>query len=436
MVRITVFRRLTVGSLAITCACLPLYVVRWQYGPLPSTLLETLIGITLALYLALLWVEKRLPAARTPFDIPIALFLIAGLIGIFVAPNYFKAAGIYRAYFIEAAAIYYVAVDVLREPEDIRVWLGAMAGGAAIYSISETVLFGWVFLHHALVLGAAPSFLNTTPNADAMYLEPALAFAAAFVAFPSARRERLVAAVVLALSLVAIVLTLSRASYLAIAVLAVVFVLSLQSGRVRGWAIVAIGVIAAAVLEVPFVNQRIGTLALSASLRSSIYSQALRLLSERPIFGAGISGFPVRVAPFRPSSQVVEIYPHDIWLTTWSEVGLLGVIAFGVILFGVIWTSISTLPKATGVYRALLWGSLASFVLYLIHGFFDSVFWKNDLSVEFFLVVALNAISLRAVRRGQSCAGGSDVPWRPNVRSPSTSEVVNPQAPTPDRARP
>src|SRR5947209_17198709 len=102
-------KRLTILSLALTTACLPLYVLRWRLGPFPTTLLEVLILITIAGYLATLWLEKRLPAARTPYDIPIALLLIAGLIGIAVSPDHLRAVGIYRAYFIEAIAFFYIA---------------------------------------------------------------------------------------------------------------------------------------------------------------------------------------------------------------------------------------------------------------------------------------------------------------------------------------
>ena len=41
--------------LAVTPACLPLYAVRWSYGPLPTTLLENLVLATVALYLAARW---------------------------------------------------------------------------------------------------------------------------------------------------------------------------------------------------------------------------------------------------------------------------------------------------------------------------------------------------------------------------------------------
>lgn len=391
-------RRFAILALAVTAACLPLYVVRWHYGPLPTTLLETLIGITVIAYLTTLWTEKRLPAARTPYDIPIVLFLVAGVLGIVVAPNHLKAAGTYRAYFIEAIAVFYIAVDLLRSRDDLRQLLLAAAFGSSIVAVGQMVSFAYVAAHNQLQLGDAPAFLNTSPNADAMYLEMPLAFAAAFVLFPSRRRERLVAAVVLGLVMVALILTLSRAAYLAMAVLAGVLVLSVQSRRWRIWMVGALAVGALLVLEIPFINQRIVTLSSSAALRTSIYGQALRMLSERPIFGAGIGGFEVRVAPLRPGTQTVEIYAHDIWLTTWSEIGLLGLVAFALIFFGVLWRGARALPKATDIYRPILWGCVGAMVLWLVHGLFDTPYWKNDMSVEFWLVVALQVVAARAVR--------------------------------------
>jgi O-antigen ligase len=387
-------RRFTVWSLAATTACLPLYVVRWHYGPLPTTLLETLILITVAGYVATLWTEKRRPS-RTPYDIPIALWLVAGVLGIIAAPDHIKALGIYRAYFLEGVAIFYVAVDLLRTREDLRKLLSVAAAGASIMAVGQIVSFVYVAAHHQLQLGDAPAFLNMTPNADAMYLEPPLAFSIGFVVFPWGKRERLVASVVLTLVLVAMILTLSRAGYLAMAVLAAALVLSLQSRRLRWWVVAGLAVVALVVLEVPFVNQRIVTISSSAGLRSSIYGQALRMLSERPILGAGIDGFPVRVAPFRPGTQSIELYPHDVWLTTWSEVGLLGVIVFGVIFFGLLWRGARALPRTNDLFRPILWGCVGALVLYSVHGLFDSPYWKNDLSVEFWIIAALEVVAIR-----------------------------------------
>ena len=393
-------RRAAVHALAVTAACLPLYVIRWHIGPLPTTLLELLIWITGVLWVATLIAERRFPAARTPHDIFIALLLIAGVIGIVVAPDRMAALGIYRAYFIEAVFIFYVAVDLIRTREEVQPMLLAFAIGASVMAVGQIVSVGWAYFHHQLHITDAPAFLNPSPNADAMYLEPPLAFALAFTMFPSRPRERWIAAPVLALCFVAIVLTLSRASYLAMGVLAVVLVLSLQSTRRRVWAIAAIAIVGLLTLEIPFVFARLLNLARSVVNRTSLWHETLQMLSERPIFGAGIAGFATRLAPFRPPRQQVHIYPHDIWLTTWSELGILGVIAFGVIFFGLLWRGARALGQAVDIWRPVLWGSVGALVLYLVHGLFDSPYWKNDLSVEFWLLAALNVVAIRATRPG------------------------------------
>jgi hypothetical protein len=39
-------------------------------------------------------------------------------------------------------------------------------------------------------------------------------------------------------------------------------------------------------------------------------------------------------------------------------------------------------------------------VLYLIHGLFDSPYWKNDLSVEFWLLAAFEVVAIRGAAGG------------------------------------
>ena len=349
-------------------------------------------------YLATLATERRLPDVHTWLNIPIALLLLAGVISIFAAPNYVSALGIYRAYFVEAIAMFYIAVDTLRTRDDLRMFLITTAVGACVMAGGEIVSFVWTFAQGNLHLTSAPAFLNTSPNPVAMYLEPPLAFALAFAVFPSRPRERWFALGVLGIVFVAIVLTLSRASYLAMTVLAVALVLSLQQPRWRLRAVGAIAVLGLVVLEIPFVNERLLGLARSVTNRTSLYHQAFEMLSQRPITGAGISGFATRVEPFRPKNQPIHIYPHDVWLTTWSELGLLGLFSFAVIFFGLLVTGVRALAKTTDIHRPLLYGAVGALVLYTVHGLFDSPYWKNDLSVEFWLLAALQVVAVRAAR--------------------------------------
>ncbi|TMD93338.1 MAG: O-antigen ligase family protein, partial [Chloroflexi bacterium] len=282
-------RQAAVWLLAVTAACLPLYVVRYRVGPLPTTLLEDLIGVTVAAYALTLWSERRLPGARTTYDIPILLLLVAGVMGIVASPDHTRALGIYRAYFVEAVLVFYMAVDLIRSKKELRTVLLGGAAGAAVLAIGQVAVFVVALAHHSVQIDNAPAFLNTSANAVALYLEPPLAFAIGFALFPSSSRERWPAVALLALLLVAMVLTLSRAGYGALAVLAAVMILSVTNRRVRLGIVGGLTVALLAALELPFINQRLSTLNHSVQLRLSIYHQALTMLSQRPIFGAGIS---------------------------------------------------------------------------------------------------------------------------------------------------
>jgi len=382
-------------------------VVRWRLGPIPTTLLEVLILVTIVAYVATLLTERRLPAARTAFDILIALLLVAGLIGIAVAPDHTRALGIYRAYFVEAVACFYIAVDLLRTREDIRTVLLAAAAGSCIMAVGQIVTFTIVLAQNRVQLGDAPSFLNTSANAVAMYLEPPLAFAVAFTLFPSRPRERWLGAALLAMLVAGDLFTLSRASYVALTVLGILLALSFPSLRWRLRAAALLAVIVAIVLEIPLVKARLLDVAHSVTVRTTIYREALEMLSRRPIQGAGISGFPIRVAPFRPPADPVQLYPHNMWLTTWSELGLLGAVSFAAIFFGLLWSGARALPRATDIFRPVLWGAVGALVLHAVHGLFDSPYWKNDLSVEFWLMAALLVVAVRATR---TPADGTDRP--------------------------
>jgi O-antigen ligase len=128
------------------------------------------------------------------------------------------------------------------------------------------------------------------------------------------------------------------------------------------------------------------------------------MLSERPIFGAGISGFPVRVAKFRPASEGVHLYPDNLWLTTWTELGLLGLAAFAVIFFSLLWRGWRAVGRATDIWRPVIWGASGALVLYLVHGLLDSPYWKNDLSVEFWLMAAFEVVAIRALAQAKTRA--------------------------------
>jgi O-antigen ligase len=89
-----------------------------------------------------------------------------------------------------------------------------------------------------------------------------------------------------------------------------------------------------------------------------------------------------------------ELYAHDIFLSMWAEIGLLGLAAFVVLLAILLWKGWSAFSKTAGFARALLWGTSAAFVAITVHGLFDTPYYGNDLSVEFWILAALEIAAI------------------------------------------
>ena len=174
-------------------------------------------------------------------------------------------------------------------------------------------------------------------------------------------------------------------------------------------------VVVIGLLQVPLIQKRLagqfnlGDSATTIRGRLSIFSYTISMLRDHPIFGTGLGGYHYL---FR--GTIPEIYPHDMWLTFWVEVGLLGVVAFAVIFFGLLYRGWRAYAHASGFYRALLWGVAGSLVLWGVHGLVDSPYWKNDMSIEFWILAAFELVAIRAI--GERVISPSDERLEPAPR--------------------
>ena len=390
--------------LAVTAACLPLYAVRWSYGPLPTTLLENLVLATIALYLVARWREGTLRPSRSPYDIAIALLLLSGVISVLVAKDHRAALGLFRAYFIEPAALFYVASDLLRRRADFRSLLLGLGIGTSIFAVMNIVVFAAAAFHNTLHIGAPPSAIYTSSNAVAMFLEPPAAFAIGLVLFADERRDRLMALVWALILGAAFVLTFSRGGYLALATFGVLTVIKVRPDLRRPLLIVGIVVAVVVLLTVvlasttPLMKSRFSYRALNYTLqtRAAIFTATLSIIAAHPILGVGLGGYVYNLHGFP------EIYPHDVYMTFWVELGLLGLLAFLYIFVRLFVSAWRALSLASGLDKALLWGVVGTAVTWAVHGVFDSPYWKNDMAVEFWLVVAIELAVVRTLVKPRS----------------------------------
>jgi putative inorganic carbon (HCO3(-)) transporter len=380
-------------GLYATIAALPLYTVRWHYGPIPTTLLETLILVTVVLYVVARWREGARGPVATPYDIPVLVLLAAAGISVLVASDHRAALGLYRAYFLEPIALFYVAVDIVRRTEHLRRLLIAFAIGSSLFAVLNLVVFYQALTANTVQVGVAPNALYGDANYVAMYMEPPFAMAAALVLLGERARLRIAGVAWLALIGAALITSFSKGTYAAVLVFALLVMLTVPRWR---WAVGA--AIAAAVVvatQVPLLMARLATVVSSMDGRREIFVATLAMLRDSPIFGLGLGGFTYQLHGIVPHP-----YPHNLWLAFWVETGIAGAVAFAIILFGLLWRGWRAWPRTDGFERIVLWGALGALSLWLVHGLVDTPYWKNDMSVEFWMLAAIQVVVVPSIAGG------------------------------------
>jgi putative inorganic carbon (hco3(-)) transporter len=238
--------------------------------------------------------------------------------------------------------------------------------------------------------------IYTTANALALFLGPLIAVAAAILLYERDRYARAGAAVFLVVAAPAMLLTFSRGGFLAMAAVAVGLALS---HRRRWWLLAGVVVAGVLVAAIPPVFQRIslefrnveGSTFTGRDGRLELWKAALQMLRANPIFGAGLSGYAEKVGPYwnKEHGDALFIDPHNIVLNFWTETGLLGLFSFAWIMFEGFRTALRGWREALESWRPIELGVFLALVAIAVHGLVDVPYFKNDLSLEFWVLIAL-----------------------------------------------
>jgi len=371
-------------------------VVRWHYGFYPTTLLEHAIAATVLVYLVETWRSGAPITLRSPFLWPAVLLIIAAGIDVVEAPSRVAALGLFRAYFIEPIAYAAVLIHVVTTPRRAFAVLGGLAVAGVVVGLPNAVVVLQALRAHAYdVTQTPPVVIYTTANALALFLGPLIAIAASLLLYVPDRMVRLLSAVFLLIAGPAMLLTFSRGGFLAMAAVAVGLALS---HRRRLWLLAGTAAVAAVLVLIPPIYTRVsvefqnvgGTTFFGRAGRLALWSATLQMLSHFPVFGAGLSGFADRIGPYWNADHPERfIDPHNIVLNFWVETGVLGVIAMAwLLVMGFRW-SWHGWRASQDLWRAISLGALLALVAVVVHGLVDVPYFKNDLSVEFWIVLAL-----------------------------------------------
>ncbi len=428
-------------ALFLLIAALPTYLIRFSVFGVPSTVLEVIIIITFGVWFFKYFILKikkiiqnRAERIPYPFAIELILLVILSFIAAGVAGFNLGALGIWKAYFFEPVLVFILVLNIYRDKKDWQKILWALLLSAisiSVFAIYQKITGQYI---------ANPFWANEAtrrvvsffgyPNAVGLFLAPlVLIFLGWFFSLPrratiSKTLKKILIILVIISSILSIYFASSEGAL--IGIIGGLFIFGLFAGRRQRIAtiILAALVISGVFFFTPAKNLVLTKLTLndlSGQIRQRQWKETFMSLKGINFFiGSGLNNYQAAVAPYhqegiffnsdnlpnfdaelRASSslrtkywQPVEIYmyPHNIFLNFWSEIGLLGALVFMWLLFKAIFISL----KLTVIYRRenqpekyLALGLMSALVTILIHGLVDVPYFKNDLAVMFWILLAL-----------------------------------------------
>lgn len=385
----------------IICLALPAYLIRFGIFGIPTTLLEILIYVVFVIGLFNL---KNRQKISIKYIWPIILMLLAGLVSVYITPDKMVALGQFKALFIDPILVFWLTASYLKK-EDF-VWIfGGITGSSlvvSIYSIIQKIL-GQVTVDNRVV-----GIFGYSPNYTALFLAPIAGMLMAYGLQLTAKKNKTKTdlLVIFAFSfsllanLFAIYFSGSRGALLAVGCsLVFYFVVRFWSWintkmwvKISLFLVITIAIISAIIVFKPnfsldpAVGGRVTT---SNNIRYEIWRTSFELGGKSPIFGLGLGNFQQSFSNLTQNRVNFPEYispwaltPHNIFLMFWLSTGILGLIAFVWLLIIIFKNGFKNISNPISLLL------LSGVVVIIAQGIVDTPYFKNDLSLLFWLIFA------------------------------------------------
>jgi len=394
--------------LTIIFGLTPLYLVRFRVFDIPTTVFETaLYGV----FLVVLWSAFRRHEVQKLFSLPKEtlfrvgfLLLVAGVILSTLLNPTLRAFGILKGWFFDPL-LFFLLIRYAFEKKNnlhapITIWRDRIKSPQALfcaYAVSGVVVasiaLGYWFFDVVTYDGRVRAFFES-PNHLAMYLAPAVLIASYWLLAANSWKKRILLSVICFLLFVVLHLTKSHGAWLGVfgALLFGWFAFK-TSGKARMTVIAGVVVIGILlpIFTVQFWPSIQKTFDISerssATSRMMIWRSAAAIGKEHALFGIGPGNFQERYLAYQkdypPYLEWAVPQPHNIYLAFWLQTGLLGLTGFLFFLYWFFKILFSRLPVTR---YSLLVTALMLYIL--LHGSVDTLYWKNDLSIFFWALLA------------------------------------------------
>lgn len=401
------------NALVVLVGCLPLYLVRFSVGPIPSTLLEGMIIVLFVVWV----VEKKgiggvmrflharvadASRAEKALYLFLYLFVLASTASVAFSPAPRAAFGVWRAYIVEPTLFFMVFLDTITTRAQLwRILSASVISGTVVALVAVyQKLTGWNIPAPWVAERRATS-IYPYPNAVGLYIAPIVWFALGRCKGFLSDKKFVFAGVVgmgSVLMVTAILCSQTEAAIVALVVTAIGTGL-LWSKKTRICAMVVVVLSTFIFFSFQRITQPITEKLLlrdwSGSVRVITWRETVEMLKDTPVFGTGLAGYAQAMVLYHKATYLeIFLYPHDIFLNFWSETGVAGLGAF-LLVCAAAWVVLYEGARKSHE-RTLAYMVGAGLTTILIHGLVDVPYFKNDLAVFFWFLVGSAVILRRA----------------------------------------
>ncbi|PIQ67492.1 hypothetical protein COY25_00125 [Candidatus Uhrbacteria bacterium CG_4_10_14_0_2_um_filter_41_7] len=397
------WRNFQTGVILLT-GLLPTYLLRFNIGLIPVTVLEVMI-----LIVCVIWFLKEKnkdlewrSVLQNNWLKAIILLLISATVAVIIAPDKLGALGIWKAYFVQPILIFLLLQNTLR----VKDWRNVFKALASSSLAVSTFAIGQYLFNFGIPapwdIERRVTSIFDYPNAVGLFLAPivGMSLVLLFNAVRASRKfeftkDNILWLLSIILGFSTIILAKTEAALVAIPTgLILTFLFSPASQKLK-LQIFSASILAVTFLSftVPAVREKLFLQDYSGQVRLSQWQETAELLKHSPALGVGLNSYPTALQAFHDATfYEIFQYPHNIILNIWVELGLLGLVSFfwlTSLSIKSILLSTETDDVAIATIKSTAFGALA---IMCVHGLVDVPFFKNDLAVM--TLIFLAALSL------------------------------------------
>lgn len=138
--------------------------------------------------------------------------------------------------------------------------------------------------------------------------------------------------------------------------------------------------------------------------RLMIWNSSKEILKDNFVFGIGPGTFQNVYLSYadrfsEPYLEWAVPQPHNVFLAFWLQTGLLGLAGFILILA---WFFYNGLKYKNTIHSSQITISMILMLYFLVHGLVDTTYWKNDLSLMFWILIGIMAITVRLANQNRN----------------------------------